>query len=219
MASSGSDSLTQNLLEKLCRLPGIGRRSAQRIIFYLLKQPSDEAGSLAGAIKDLVAQVQVCATCGNIGRESPCDICRDPNRDRSTIMVVEQPLDVQLMEDTGQYRGLYHVLMGRLAPLDDVGAGDLNIAGLIQRIADSQAPASTRTPDGPNPVAEVILAMQPSVEGDGTALHVARKLEKFDVRVSRLARGLPTGASLDMVSKAVLMDALGGRRALGGRGD
>lgn len=206
MSDSGSNSVSQRLLEQLCLLPGIGRRSAQRILFHLLKRPADEVVKLASAIADLAERVQVCGVCGNISEQDPCPICSDSARDRSVIMVVEQPLDIQLMEDTGQYRGLYHVLMGRLAPLDQIGVSELNIDSLVGRLGASDG--------GSRPsVAEVILALQPSMEGDGTALFLAREIEKAGVRVTRLARGLPTGASLDMVSKAVLMDALGERRA------
>lgn len=189
------------LIEKLCRLPGLGRRSAERVAFHLLKSPPEEALELAAAIRDFKTNLRVCSVCNDATESDPCPICSDGRRDRQTVLVVERPGDVASLETTGQYRGVYHVLMGRLAPLDGVGPGELNVQPLIDRI-------------GRDGVREVILGTHPTLEGDGTALYLASELAKHGVRVTRLARGLPTGASLDMVSKAVLGDAIQGRQAM-----
>src|SRR5690606_2803811 len=142
-----------------------------------------------------------CSICGHVSESDPCPICTDPQRDHGQILVVEQPSDVASLEQTGLYKGVYHVLMGRLAPLEGVGPGDLNIDRLLQRVASGG-------------VREVILATNPTLEGDGTALYLAQQLGQRGVKVSRLARGLPTGSSLGTVSKAVLVDALQGRQDL-----
>jgi recombination protein RecR len=205
MASRGPNSAVNRLVERLSRLPGIGRRSAERVVFYLLRQPADEAGQLAAAIGDLKKSTRACSVCGNIAESDPCPICADPERDHRQVLVVEEPNDVWTLEASGQYRGVYHVLMGRLAPLDGVGPGELNVEALLARV---------REHNGRPAIAEVIIGTNPTLEGDGTALYLAQELGKLGVRVSRLARGLPTGARLDMLSKAVLTDALQGRQAM-----
>ncbi|HEX7010639.1 MAG TPA: recombination mediator RecR [Phycisphaeraceae bacterium] len=191
----------ENLVQQLSRLPGLGRRSAQRIAFHLLKSPPEEAAQLAQAIRDFKTNLKVCSICGHVSESDPCPICTDPQRDHGQILVVEQPSDVASLEQTGLYKGVYHVLMGRLAPLEGVGPGDLNIDRLLQRVASGG-------------VREVILGTNPTLEGDGTALYLAQQLGQRGVKVSRLARGLPTGSSLGTVSKAVLVDALQGRQDL-----
>ena len=191
------------LVDRLSRLPGIGKRSAERIAFYLLKQSSDEVELLAGAIHDLKNNTRQCEVCFNLTDVSPCPICDDPKRNRRQVLVVEQPNDVATLETTGQYRGSYHVLMGRLAPLDGVGPGELNIDSLVDRVKRDD-------------VTEVIIGTNPTIEGDGTAMYLAEQLNDTGANVSRLARGLPTGANLDMVSKAVLADAIQGRQTMGG---
>ena len=203
MALAGSSSTFDRLVESFSRLPGIGHRSAERLAFHLLKQPAADALALADTIRDLKEKVQHCATCFNLSESQPCPICADPHRDRGTVVVVEQPSDVVNIEMTGMYRGLYHVLMGRLIPLDGVGPGELNIDGLLKRI-------------GQDEVREVILATNPTIEGDGTALYLAQCLDKMGVKVTRLARGMPTGSHLEMVSKAVLADAIEGRQPMEG---
>ncbi len=189
----------ETLVDRLARLPGIGRRSAQRIAFHLLKAPPDECFELADALRRFKERLCVCGSCGHVSESDPCSICSDPERDRTTILVVEQPSDVASLEQLGRYRGVYHVLMGRLAPLDGVGPGELNIDRLVRRVREEG-------------VAEVILGTNPTLEGDGTALFLAERLRDSGVRVTRLARGLPTGTSLETVSKAVLSDALHGRQ-------
>lgn len=186
---------------QLSRLPGIGRRSAERIAFHLLKVSESEALELADAIRAFKTDLKACRECGNVSEIDPCPICSDPRRDRATILVVEQPSDIVNLEQTGSYRGLYHVLMGRLAPLEGVGPGDLNLEGLVDRVRAGG-------------VREVILGMNPTLEGDGTALYLADRLREAGVGVSRLARGLPTGSNLAVLSKAVLSDAIQGRQSL-----
>ncbi|MCE9590011.1 MAG: recombination mediator RecR [Planctomycetes bacterium] len=198
------NSAMNRLIDRLGRLPGIGRRSAERIAFHLLKQAPDEAMALAAAIQDLKTNVRHCSECFNLTEADPCAVCADPRRDRSVIMVVEQPGDVVSLESTGMFRGLYHVLMGRLSPLDGVGPGELNIDPLVERVKKSGGE-----------VREVVLGTNPNLEGDGTALYLAEQLGRSGVKVSRLARGLPTGTNLETVSKAVLADAIQGRREMG----
>lgn len=208
------------LVQSLSRLPGIGKRSAQRVAFYLLKQPPQEAQVLAQAILDLKHNVRHCSICFNLAEMDPCSICGDVRRDHGLVLVVEQPNDVATIEATGLYRGVYHVLMGRLSPLDGVGPGELNIQPLIHRIqacsdntastADNTSVEALRSPA----VREVIIGTNPTLEGDGTSLYLADRLAQLGVTVTRLARGLPTGSSLEMVSKAVLSDAIYGRHSV-----
>lgn len=192
----------ERLVERLTRLPGIGRRSAERLTFYLLKQPPEEAAALASAVAQMRKTVRQCSLCYNISESDPCPICSDARRDHETILIVEEPKDVLSFEQSGMYRGVYHVLMGRLAPLDGVGPGELTVEPLLTRLSKHAAK-------------EVILGTSPTLEGDGTALHLAEQLERLGVRVTRLARGIPTGAPLEALSKAVLGDAIHGRHAVG----
>lgn len=197
------NSAMNRLIERLGRLPGIGRRSAERIAFHLLKSSPEEAVALAAAIHELKTNVRHCSQCFNLTESDPCAICADSRRDRSVIMAVEQPGDVVSLETTGMFRGLYHVLMGRLSPLDGIGPGELNIDALVARVRASNGQ-----------VREVVLGMNPNLEGDGTAMYLAQQLAPLGVKVSRLARGLPTGVNLETVSKAVLADAIQGRRVM-----
>lgn len=197
------NSAMNRLIERLGRLPGIGRRSAERIAFHLLKSSPEEAVALAAAIHELKTNVRHCSHCFNLTESDPCAICADSRRDRSVIMAVEQPGDVVSLETTGMFRGLYHVLMGRLSPLDGIGPGELNIDALVERVRASNGQ-----------VREVVLGMNPNLEGDGTAMYLAQQLTPLGVKVSRLARGLPTGVNLETVSKAVLADAIQGRRVM-----
>ncbi len=188
------------LLDELEKLPGIGRRSAERIAFHLLRQPSTDAVALSEALTRFRTNLKVCSVCGHVTESDPCPICADPKRDASVVLVVEQPSDVVAIEQAGAYRGLYHVLMGRLSPMEGIAAGELNIGGLLERV---RADASS--------IAEVILGTNPTLEGDGTALYLAESLQKLGVNVTRLARGMPVGSSLQTVSKAVLSDAIQAR--------
>lgn len=201
MPASPHIAAMDRVIDRLGRLPGIGKRSAERIAFYLLKSDPQEAALLAQAVADLKRNVRHCSACFNLAECDPCPICADVRRDQSMILVVEQPADVATMETTGLYRGVYHVLMGRLAPLDGVGPGELNVEALLNRVTTGD-------------VREVILGLNPTLEGDGTTLYLAQRLEQLGVKVSRLARGLPSGSSLERVSKAVLADALEGRRSV-----
>lgn len=191
----------ERLIQQLNKLPGVGRRSAERIAFHLLKSSADDAFALADAIRAFKTDLRACGECGHVSETDPCPICTDERRDASTILVVEQPSDIASMEQTGAYRGRYHVLMGRLAPLDGVGPGDLNLDRLLERVRRGG-------------VKEVVLGLNPTLEGDGTALYLAERLREHGVEVSRLARGIPVGSNLAVVSKAVLSDAIKGRQSL-----
>lgn len=196
-----------NLLSHLEKLPGIGKRSAERIAFHLLRQPESDTLGLADAVRAFRDNLKVCSVTGHVSEADPCAIVTDPDRDHGTVLVVEQPSDIIAMEQTGAYKGSYHVLMGRLAPLEAMGPGELNIDKLIKRVTDGQ---DANASGGPT-ITEVILGMNPTLEGDGTALYLADKLQALGVKVTRLARGLPTGSNLQTVSKAVLSDAVQGR--------
>jgi len=191
------------LIDRLCELPGIGKRSAERIAFHLIKQPPEQSQALADSVRDFTQSLKVCSQCGHVTESDPCPICQDPGRDRASVLVVEQPSDVTTLEQTGFYQGLYHVLMGRLAPLEGIGPGELNIQGLMRRVDEAG-------------LREAILGTNPTLEGDGTAMYLAQELERRGVNVTRLARGLPTGSDLTQASKAVLSDALQGRQHMPG---
>ncbi|MEM9414688.1 MAG: recombination mediator RecR [Planctomycetota bacterium] len=193
------------LLDQLEKLPGIGRRSAERIAFHLLRQPAESSVALSQALDAFRTNLRVCGICGHVTESDPCPICADEDREGSVVLVVEQPSDVFAIEQAGSFRGRYHVLMGRLAPMEAIGPGDLNIQPLLQRVHDS------RSGDTGDAIREVILGTNPTLEGDGTALYLAEKLRELGVAVTRLARGMPTGSSLQGVSKAVLSDAVQGR--------
>lgn len=203
MSQQGPTNPMARLIEQLGRLPGVGNRSAQRMAFHLLKSSAQEAHELAQAILDLKEHSRQCSVCANLSQTDPCPICADPQREQGLILVVEQPADVATIESTGLYKGVYHVLMGRLAPLEGQGPGELNIDSLLQRVNQGS-------------VREVILGLHPNLEGDGTSLYLAQRLQTSGVKVTRLARGLPTGYNLQIASKAVLADALAGRQGLDG---
>ncbi len=188
------------LLEELGKLPGIGPKSAERITHYLLGAGAAEIGALAEALRDVAEKVRPCRQCFNLTEGELCGVCTDPRRDGSVLCVVELARDVATLERVGTYRGLYHVLGGRLAPLDDVGPEDLTIDALLHRVAQGG-------------VKEVIMATNPTLEGDGTALYVSNLLAESGVRVTRLARGVPTGSVLEFANTQMLADALEGRRA------
>ncbi|MEM0984018.1 MAG: recombination mediator RecR [Planctomycetota bacterium] len=198
----------ERLLDELTRLPGIGRRTAERLAFFVLKSPPDEALGLARAIEDVKNTVRQCSVCFNLSDGEMCAVCSDERRNREQVLVVEQPRDLIALELTGAYKGLYHVLMGRIDPLEGVGPGDLTVAGLLDRVRDAG-----RQPGGVR-VREVVLGLNPTLEGDGTALFLADQLSTMGVEVTRLARGLPTGGQLEWASKAVLADAIAERRKL-----
>lgn len=212
-ASSAYPEVMVRLIDELARLPGIGRRSAERLAFHILKSPKDIALALSRAIADAKQSVRPCRICSNLAdpagaaHHGLCAVCADPRRDRATVMVVEQPRDLIALEQTAMYRGVYHVLMGRISPLDGVGPSDLTTSDLLARVDDPAA-------NGGEPVREVILALNPTLEGDGTALYLADELARRGVKVTRLARGVPTGSQLEYANKAVLADAIEGRRPM-----
>jgi len=191
----------ERLIEELGRLPGIGPRSAERITFHLLRAAEEEVFSLSEAIGDLKTKVRPCKECFNIAEEELCPVCADPRRDRSVVAVVEQPKDLMALESTGAFGGVYHVLMGHVAPLEGVGPEDLTINALAERVKRGE-------------IREVILATNPDVAGDGTALHVADALKGSDVKITRLARGLPTGGQIEYANRSILTDAINQRRDL-----
>jgi recombination protein RecR len=189
------------LIEAFAQLPGIGPKTASRLTFYLLRRPAEQALSLADALRELKQKVVFCASCFNITEASPCAVCRDEGRDQTAICVVEEPLDVLAIERTGEYRGLYHVLHGALSPVEGIGPDELRIDELVARV-------KTR------PVGEVLLATNPNLEGEATAMYIARLLQPLPVRVTRLARGLPVGGDLEYADAITLSRALQGRQEM-----
>lgn len=189
---------------ELARLPGIGPRTALRLVHHLLRGQRDDARRLARAIEEMADRVRPCAVCGNVSEEEQCAVCSDPRRDRSLVCVVEGAFDVGAVERTGQYRGLFHVLGGHLSPLDGVGPDQLNIRGLVARVGEGTM------------VTEVILATNPRVEGEATAVYLEGLLRPLGVRVTRLARGMPVGSDLEYVDGSTLAEALAGRREMQG---
>jgi recombination protein RecR len=198
----------ERLIEEFARLPGIGRRSAERMAFHVLKSSPDEAARLSKAVEDVKRSVSYCAICYNLTDVNPCRICGNAERDASLILVVEQPKDLISLEQTGMFKGVYHVLTGRLDPLSGVEPGHLTIQHLFDRVDHPEQNSRGVA------VREVILGTNPNLEGDSTALYLSDELKKRGINVSRLARGLPTGSQLEYASKAVLADAIAGRQRL-----
>jgi recombination protein RecR len=199
--------VVETLIEEFGRLPGIGRRTAERLALHVLRSEASVAQQLAHALREVKRTVRSCKVCWNLADDATCAICNDASRDASVVMVVEQPKDLIALEQTGMFKGLYHVLNGRLSPLEGIGPGDLTISSLLERAQDpSQNPRTIA-------IKEVILGLNPTLEGDGTALFLQDALRDVpSVRVSRLARGLSSGASIEHASKQVLADALAGRQ-------
>ena len=191
----------QELIDELARLPGIGPKSAQRLAFYLVKADPEEAQHLAQAIVSVKEKVRFCEECGNVAEGDRCRVCRDPNRDVTTICVVEEPKDAASIEKAGVVRGRYHILGGAISPLDGIGPEDLRVQELIDRVDR----------DG---MTEVIIATNPNLEGNATAMYVAGLLKPLGVRVSRLASGLPVGGDLEYADEVTLTQALEGRREM-----
>ncbi|MBC6937485.1 MAG: recombination protein RecR [Chloroflexi bacterium] len=188
------------LIESFSRLPGIGPKTASRLTYYLLRAPDEVSLQLADALRDLKTQTRFCSVCYNITVEDPCLICGDAHRDQRVIAVVEEPLDVLAIERTGSYDGVYHVLHGAISPVDGIGPDDLRIKELVKRVGDEAL--------------EVIIATNPGLEGDATAMFIQRELAGKGVKVTRLARGLPVGGDLEYVDSVTLTRALQGRSAL-----
>ena len=191
----------KRLAEAFGRMPGIGQKTAERLTYYVLRAPKEEMEALAQTIRDVKNTVRHCSRCHNITEADPCGICADSRRDPSLVCVVEDPKDLFALEATGNYRGVYHVLLGRIAPLEGVGPEALTIASLVERVKAGG-------------IKEVILATNPTLEGDGTALCVSRELAPLGVKVTRLARGLATGSVIEHANPAILTEALSNRREI-----
>jgi len=186
------------LTEAFGRMPGIGRKTAERLTYYVLRAPREKMETFAGAIMEVKNSVRHCSMCHNITEQEPCAICADTQRKHTIICVVEEPKDLFALEGVGVFRGVYHVLTGHLAPLEGIGPDELTISSLVARVSDGG-------------VEEVIMATNPNLEGDGTALHIRQLLEPLGVKVTRLARGLAAGAAIEYANSAMLDDALSGR--------
>jgi recombination protein RecR len=195
-----SDSVV-HMIEQLSKLPGIGRKSAERLAYHILRVPESEAYALADSIRHVRENVRYCDICFNLAESEMCNLCRDPSREQNTICIVQQPRDLMAIEQSGIYRGLYHVLLGRIAPLENIGPDQLTIDVLIERIASGS-------------FSEIIMATNPTVEGDGTALYISNVIAEYDVPVTRLARGITTGSILEYTNKEILADAISGRQPL-----
>ncbi len=197
------DGIIQELIDELGRLPGIGPKSAQRIAFHILQTESFDVSRLAQVLTDVRDKVRFCEVCGNVSEQDTCAVCRDPRRSTSTICVVEEAKDVVAIERTREFRGLYHVLGGAISPIDGIGPDDLRIRQLMQRLADGS-------------VTEVIIATDPNLEGEATATYLSRLLMHLELRVTRLASGLPVGGDLEYADEVTLGRAFEGRRLVEG---
>jgi len=189
----------ERVIHELSKLPGVGQKTAQRLVFHLLRAPSEDAAALAEAILDLKRKIGFCRDCHNLAEGELCPICSDPRRDRGSLCVVEEPINVLALERTSAFTGLYHVLGGALSPLRDIGPDQLRIRELLER---------ARSPE----VREIILATNPNVEGEATAVYLSRLLQPLELRLTRLAQGLPAGGDLEFVDDLTLRRALEGRR-------
>lgn len=201
MPGDGAPEPIARLIQEFSKLPGIGPKSAQRLAYHVLRAPEDDARALARALTDVKERVVLCGSCFNLTERDPCALCEDGERDPSLLCVVEQPLDVLVVERTGGFRGRYHVLHGALNPIDGVGPEQLRIRELVERVQGDA-------------IAEVIMATNPSLEGEATSMYVQRLLQPAGVRVTRLARGLPSGADLEYMDDLTLSRALEGRQEL-----
>jgi recombination protein RecR len=195
------EGVVQELIDELGRLPGVGPKSAQRIAFYLLQTEDDHAKRLAQVLLEVKERVRFCEVCGNVSEEELCNICRDPRRSQTSICVVEESKDVQAIERTREFKGLYHVLGGALSPIDGIGPDDLRVKELMTRLADGT-------------VTEVIIATDPNLEGEATATYLSRLLSPMDLIVTRLASGLPVGGDLEYADEVTLGRAFEGRRTI-----
>jgi len=199
--SQGFSSSFERLLAELEKMPGVGRKTAQRLAFHLLRLPDLEAEALAVAIRDVKKNVKPCSQCFSITESDPCSICSDPRRDPSQLCVVEQPSDVLALEKTAEFRGRYHVLMGVISPLEGLSPEDLRIRELLARLRDAQ-------------VKEVIVATNPDLEGEATALYLSKLIKPLGIKITRLARGLPVGGDLEYADQMTISRALEGRKEI-----
>ncbi len=190
-----------DVIDQLSRLPGIGRKSAERLAYHILRVHESEALALADAIRDVRTNVRYCDICFNLSEQELCTVCQDVKRDKSLLCVVEQPRDLMALEQSATYNGVYHVLLGRIAPLDNIGPDQLTIDQLVDRVRESE-------------FREIIMATNPTVEGDGTALHISNRIQDLPVNLTRLARGITTGSILEYTNKEILADAISGRQPL-----
>lgn len=195
------DTPLDQLAEQFRRLPGIGVKTARKLAYYMVQQPPERVEEFIGAIKKAKDTMRFCSQCFNLSASDPCPVCSDSKRDRSLICVVETPQDVMAIERSGDYRGLYHVLHGALSPLDGIGVDDLRIKELLQRLSDTE-------------IKEVIIATDPDVEGEATALYLARLLKATGIRVTRIARGLPMGGDIEYADEATLAGAVANRQEM-----
>ena len=186
------------LLEELKRMPGIGQKTAERLSFFLMRGSTEKANKLADAIRNVKDKIILCSQCNGITEKNPCDICSDPKRDTSFLCVVEEPHDVYAMENMGYFRGIYHVLMGVISPLDGIGPSDLTIEALKERVMQ-------------NNIQEVVLATNPDMEGESTAVYIAKVLKSPNIKITRIARGLPIGSDIEYADEVTLMKSLEGR--------
>lgn len=201
----------QRLINELSKLPGIGPKTAQRLSFYLLKKDSIDLGNLSAAISQVKNGITFCGICHNMAESDPCSVCADPARDHSLICVVEEPLDAQAIDKSGEFKGVFHILGGVLNPLEGVGPEKLNIESLVKRISSSANQEIGKTEN--QRIKEVIIATNPSLEGETTAMHIAKQLKQFpELKVTRIARGLPMGGDLEYADDITLMRAMEGRR-------
>ncbi len=189
------------LIGQLTKLPGIGSKTAQRLAFYILKMDNEEVEDLVNSIADVQENLIYCSVCHNLTEKDPCPICEDPKRDRSIICVVEKIEDIVAMEKTGEYKGLYHVLHGSISPMDGVGPDDIKIKDLLERVKKDE-------------VEEIILASDPNVEGEATAMYISKLLKPFEIKVTRIAHGLPVGGDLEYADEVTLSKALEGRQEI-----
>lgn len=196
----------QNLIESFEKLPGVGPKSAQRLTFYLLHVPQHELDKFAQAVQELKNQTILCSVCYTVDETDPCSICSDPKREQGVICVVEQPLDVLALEKSGKYQGVYHVLHGKIDPLNNIGPDEIFIRQLLQRIKNASTTLSEE-------IKEVILATNPTMEGEATAMYLAKQLKNMDpeIKVTRIGRGLPIGADLEYADSTTLDRAMEGR--------
>lgn len=189
------------LIEQFAKLPGIGKKSAERLTYYMLRASKDDALALADAIRAVKENVRYCKDCYNLSEGDQCAVCLDPRRDRQLLCVVEQPRDLLALEQTGAYQGMYHVLLGRIAPLEGIGPDQLTIDALVDRVRDGE-------------FREIIMATNPTLEGDGTSLHISSLLNDLPIKITRLARGITSGSVLEFANKENLTDAFAGRQLL-----